>query len=161
MAGQISVDWFPTQVMENSEIEINVIITAVGGSVTQPAFGISANSGVAPQFFVGGNWKTLSTEYWEVLGPFPNIINDGGTLTITGIHLKFPEITQDSTSALDFTAGTFDSGQFVKSGSMVTKYTTVKDVTVPDYTKYYLAAGAAAIVGAISIVAYAIYRRKK
>ena len=161
MSGQISVEWFPTEVVENTEIQMNVVITAIGGAVMQPAFGISSNSGIAPQFFVGGNWKTLTTTEWEVLGPFSDSIGEGGTLTVTGIRLRFPEVVGDSASALDFTAGDYDSGSFAKSGSMVTKYTTVKDVTQLDYTKYYLAAAAAAVVGAISIVGYAIYRRKK
>jgi hypothetical protein len=158
MAGipQVSVLLFPTEKAEYTEFEVTVTVTATGGELPSTAFGVSMNSGVACEYFTGGQWVTLNSENWEVNGDNRGIAS-GYHTTYPGVRLRTPRVDADKVSSIDFTGGYYDSQMnFVKGGTYVTKSLIVTDA--PDYTLYYVA-GAAGIAAA-AVIGYALFRRK-
>jgi len=148
----------PQYVVENTEMDLTLVVTASGGSITNPAYGIGLNSGAVAQFY-DGSWKTMDTVNF-ITGMIPGTIADGANATFTGLKLRFPSVSQNSPSAIDFAPGHIESGSFVRDGPIITKSTTVINSTEPvSPTLLYVAIAAA--IGAAAIAAYAILRRKR
>jgi len=158
--GVIEIINFPVLSPSNGVVTFSVKITASGGDIANAAFGVSANSGLAPEFWDGLNWvQTTSSLWYGTYGAQTDLIPSGMSFTIAEVKLRFPAVTENTVTLVDFISGYFDQdGNFQKSGTKVTEATTVIPVA-PDYTLYYVIGAAG--VGVAAVLGYALLKRRK
>jgi len=163
MVGQgiIEIINYPTLSPSDGVVTFSVRITAIGGDITNPSIGVSANTGPVPQFWNGLDWVLLDTSIWQAAyGAQADTIPSGTSLTITQVKLKFPVVTEDTVSLVDFISGYYDGSDiFQTNGTKVTKATTVIPRDIADYTTYYIIAALGVAVAAV--LGYTILSRKK
>lgn len=154
---QVSVLLFPIEKAEYTEFNVTVVVTATGGDLPSTAFGVSMNSGVACEYFTGGQWVSLTDSDWQVNGDIQGLAS-GYHITYPGVKFRTPRVDADKVSSIDFTGGYYDTmGNFVKGGTYVTKSLIVTDS--PDYTLYYVAGAVG--VAAAAVIGYTLLGRKK
>ena len=149
----------PQYSAENTEIEITIVVTAHGGTITDPSFGISLNSGVAADLYDGWTWTPLNTIEWRTFMQ-PGTLADGGSATFNDFKIRFPSVSSDSLCSIDFIPGHYAGGINVHDGPIVTKTTMVTNQVVPtDNTMYYILAAIG--VAAAAAIGFMILRRKR
>ena len=155
----ITTTHIPQYVVENTEMDLSMIVSAVGGTIVNPTFAISHNSGSIAKFFDGYVWSDLSPSFWT-WGYLPETtIVDGQSITFTGYKLKFPSVLQNSECAIDFVPGYFNGSSNIHNGPIVTKSTMVINQEAPPDNMLYYILGAIGVAVA-AVVGFTLLRRK-
>jgi hypothetical protein len=158
--GTIQIINFPALSPSNGVATFTVKIIASGGDIINPSFAVSANYGSIPYFWNGLDWVLLNASMWQAAyGAQSDVIPNGMSFTVEQVKLKFPVVTEDTPTLVDFISGYYDSNDdFQTNGSLVTKATTVVPSDTPDNSIYYIIGAVGVALAAV--IGYMVLRRK-